>query len=995
MKWVLPVVLLFGSIHLQAQTARITGRVISADDGTGLPGVSILEKGTTNGTVSDAEGNYSISLPSNSVLVFSFVGFSTQEIEVNGRTSINVTMESDVLALSEIVVIGYGQQERKDVTGVISAVSSDQFNKGAIVAPEQLITGKIAGVQVLPSSGEPGAGASIRVRGGTSINSSNEPLIVIDGVPIDNAGFPGGRNPLNFVNSNDIESFTVLKDASAAGIYGSRAANGVILITTKKGKAGTPKVTYDGFYSVGRVAKKLDVLNAQQFRDVMTAKAPQRLGLLAEGYDTDWQEEIFQTATGQSHAITVSGGTDKTTYRSSFGFLEQNGIIRTSSTERINFSLGLSQKAIDDKLTIDLNFKGAQTQDSYNGGGIGGAISFAPTQPIRDANSKWGGYWEWNNDLGTKNPVAENELTKHDGKAFRGIGNLQLDYKIIEGLSGKVNLAADIVNSRRRLFRPTYLRSQYSSNGEIQYEYLTRVNPLLDIYFNYVKELNDDHKIDVTAGYSYQGFNAERTGNNGRDLSSNSYSYYNPAVAGENSPYADPQESRLISFFGRVNYSLKDKYLFTFNARRDGSSRFSYKEWGFFPSAAFAWRAIDEDFMSNLRTTFSDLKLRVGYGVVGNQEFGNYRAISTFRPSDPFSEYQFGDEFVPTLRPNGYKPLKWEETASINVGVDFGLLDGRLTGTLDVYQKNTTDLLFEVAVPAGANLTNRVIDNIGEIRNRGIELGLDGIVIDKSDLRWNLGFNISTNKNEIRALDGDDDPSFKGYEYGGIAGGVGSSIQILRVGQSINTFRVYRHLMDDNGKPRVDYIDYNENGTAGELADMYADLNGDGVVNDEDRLPYKNANPKVQMGLTSNLSYKGFDFSFTLRANLGNYVYNNVASSQAYYNRVITELVPQNMPTSVLETNFNAQQLFSDYYVENASFLRMDNITLGYRLPNLPSSMNARLYVTAQNPFVLTKYSGVDPEIGFTTGVGVPAAGIDNNLYPRSRTFVVGVSLGF
>jgi TonB-dependent starch-binding outer membrane protein SusC len=991
-KKVLPFLLLLCSMQVWAQTTKVTGRVTSGDDGTGLPGVSILEKGTTNGTVSDAEGNYSLSVSANGVLVFSFVGYATQEVNVAGRTAIDIVLESDVTALGEIVVIGYGQQEKKDVTGVITAVSSEQFNKGAIVAPEQLITGKVAGVQIVNNSGEPGAAAAIRIRGGTSINASNEPLFVIDGVPVDNAGFPGGRNPLNFINPNDIETFTVLKDASASAIYGARAANGVIIITTKKGISGAPKVTYDGFYSVAKVANRLEVLNGQQFRDVVAAKAPGRLGLLASGYDTDWQDQIFQTAKGQSHALTVSGGTEKTSYRTSFSYLQQDGVIKTSATERINFGVALTQKAFNDKLLVELNFKGAQTRDWYNGGGIGGALAFAPTQPIYDANSEWGGYWEWDNDLGTKNPVAENNLTKHNGKAFRGIGNVQLEYKILDGLSAKLNLATDIVNSSRRLFRPSFLRSEYSNNGTVEYEYLTRSNPLLEYYMNYVREIGAEGKLDVMAGYSYQSFDAQRTGSNNRNLNTDIYGYWNPSPAQEVRPYSDIQQSRLISFFGRVNFGYKDKYLLTVNLRRDGSSRFSKDEqWGLFPSAALAWRVIDEPFMASLANTFSDLKLRIGGGVNGNQEIQNYSGEPTFTSGDSFTMYQFGEVFYGTIRPNGYKPLKWEQTTSINAGIDFGLLDGRLTGTLDAYEKVTDDLIFMVGVPAGANLSNRVLDNIGELKNRGIELALDAVVIDKGDFSWNVGFNASINRNKIVRLDGDDDPSFKGYEAGGIAGGVGSNIQILKVGESINTFRVYRHLKDDNGDLRVDYIDYNEDGTL-DLADMYADLNGDNVVNDEDRLPYKNANPKLMFGLSSTLKYKKFDFNFTLRANTGNYVYNNVASSSAYYNRVITELVPQNMPTSVLETNFNRQQLFSDYYIEDASFLRMDNITVGYTIPKISNGINARVYATGQNVFVLSDYSGVDPEIGYNNGY---SSGIDNNLYPRPRTLVIGVSLGF
>ncbi|RAW01215.1 SusC/RagA family TonB-linked outer membrane protein [Pseudochryseolinea flava] len=989
---VLFLILMLISSEAWAQ-AKITGTVKSADDGTGLPGVSVVEKGTNNGTVTDSEGRFSIQVPENSTLVFSFVGYSTQEASVTGRSVVDIDLQSDITALSEVVVVGYGQQEMKDVTGVVTAITTESFNRGAIVAPEQLISGKIAGVQVTQNSGEPGGGLTVRVRGGTSINAGNDPLYVIDGVPVDNVGYPGGRNPLNFLNPNEIESFTVLKDASAAAIYGSRAANGVIIITTKKGKAGSAAtVTYDGFYSISKVTKELDVLDAAQFTEVVAQYFPNRLGELSENTSTNWQDELLQDGITQSHNISVSGGGEKTGIRASVGYVDQTGTITKSGTTRTTFAVNANQKLFDDKLSIDANLKVAETKDRYNGAGIGAAYAFAPTQPIYDEDSEYGGYFEWSSPQGAQNPIAIQDLTKHIGKVYRGLGNLQFDYRfdnLLPGLRANLNLGADIINAQRRFFQPTYLKAQATASapGQVDIETTNRMNKLIEYYFNYVKEFSFG-KIDATAGYSWQDFTVNRSGLTARGLTTNDYGYENPSVGDPERTvvFADPQENRLISFFGRVNYSWKDKYLVTVNYRRDGSSRFGESNrWGSFPSAAFAWRISDEDFFTGLKNTFADFKFRASYGINGNQEIGNYLYIPTYTATNGFAEYPFGDEFVSPIKPTAVdRDIKWEETASLNIGLDFGLLQGRLTGSVEFYNKKTTDLLFVVNTPAGTAPGDRVLTNIGSVRNRGVELSLEAVAIDKGDLRWNVGFNISTNKNEIISLDGTDDPAFQGYETGGIAGGVGSNIQILKVGNPVNAYRVFEHLKTEDGKLALDGVDYNHDGVA-DLKDMYADLNGDGNVNDQDRVPTESPNPKVLLGLTSNLTYKNFDLGFTLRGSIGNYVYNNVASANGAINILGANQVLTNIPSSALETGFSNFQLSSDHYLEDGSFLRMDNLTLGYRIEKLKQA-KIRVYGTIQNLFILTNYSGMDPEI---------PSGIDNNVYPRSRTFLVGVNVGF
>lgn len=1001
-------VLLLLSLTAWAQERTVSGKVTSAEDGSAVPGVNVLEKGTSNGTTTDMDGNFKISVSSeSSVLSFSFIGYTTQEVTVGNQTMINIAFQSDITTLSEVVVVGYGQQEKRDVTGVVAEVKSINFNKGAIVAPDQLIAGKIAGVQITPNSGEPGTGGTVRIRGGTSINASNDPLYVIDGVPLDITGVPGARNPLNFINPNDIETFTVLKDASAAAIYGSRAANGVVMITTKRGKAGEVKVTYDGFFSSAQITRKLSVLDGPQFRETVNLYYPSETSKLydynlvetatVKKTNTNWQDQLLQTAMGQSHNVGFSGGSEKTQVRASLGYLDQQGIIKTSNTRRTSFSFNINQKMMNDKLNMEANMKASETKDVYNGASIYEMYSMAPSQPVYDTAKfpLYGGYWEWATvPLGTKNPVANNNMTRNQGVVYRGIGNIRFNYNfddLVPGLKADLNLGVDVTSGLRNYFQPTNLRAQavQSFPGTTQSENTLRINKLLEFYLNYTKDIASmDAKLDVTAGYSWQNFNATGNGYTGNGLTDNAYGFYNPSVAtGQKFLYASNNENRLISFFGRINYSMKDKYLLTVNLRSDGSTRFGPStRWGFFPSAALGWRLYDEDFFANLQDVFSDFKLRVGYGITGNQEIGNYQYISSFQPTNGFAEYPFGTNLISPIRPNAVDPnLKWEQTASLNVGIDFGILKGRLTGSLEFYNKDTKDLLFVVNAPAGTLPGDQVLTNIGKVNNRGFELTLNSTVIDKTDLHWDIGFNISMNRSEVISLDGVDDPAFQGYATGGISGGLGNTVQVLKVGYPVNTFRLFKAITGSNGLPLGDGVDWNNDGVVN-LADMYQDVNGDGIVNDQDRQPdaLKYPQPKWFLGLTSNLTYKNFDFSFTLRGNLGGQVYNNVLSSNGYLNRLF-ELVPNNVPTAALKTNFRAPQYFSNYYLEDATFLRVDNITLGYTF-NQFSKAKIRAYATVQNAMVWTKYTGLDPEV---------VNGIDNNLYPRARTFVFGLSIGF
>lgn len=994
LRWLVMVSALFLCNAMIAQRT-ISGTVTDKSTGEPLIGANILLVGTSTGTVTDIDGTYSLTVPQDATVIeISYTGYASERITLGVSNVVNVALAAGEV-LDEIVVIGYGSVKKDDATGAVNAVSSKDFNRGAIVSPDQLITGKVAGVQITSNSGEPGGQSSIRIRGGTSVNASNEPLYVIDGVPIDNAphnpgGFSSGRNPLNFLNPNDIETFTVLKDASATAIYGSRGANGVIIITTKKGKAGDrSRVTYDGYYTTANLAGEPDVFNAQDFRNVVTFKAPERLAILGNN-NTNWFDEVTQTASGHSHSLSITGGGESMGYRLSAGYQNLQGVVRASETQRTNFSLNYNHSLFDNRLTINANIKGAYTKDQFDPGVVAGASSFDPTQTVYDpTNTAFGGYFEYPLPQSPRNPVSFIEQQEDFGKSFRNIGNIEFDYKFndfVPGLSAKLNLGYDINNGDRKRFQPTTLSRPPFTNytGEIRSENFNRTNTLLDAYLNYDRSFGTDHRVNFLAGYSYQDFSSEFPSFRAFNLANDIFGSNSTAPAANFIANNSVVENRLISFFGRANYVFRDKYLLTVTVRRDGSTRFGESNrWGTFPSAAFAWRILQEDFAESLASTFSDLKLRLGYGITGNQEIGDFGYLPTYSLSDARARYQFGNEFVTTARPNGYDPnLKWEETSSFNLGLDFGFLNGRVNGTLDYYYKETKDLLFTVNVPAGTNLTDRVLTNIGSVENQGVELTLNAFVIDKADFSWNVSFNGAHNTNKILSID---QVSTSGILTGGISGGVGNNIQILQVGQPVNAFFAFEHLKGANGKPLADGIDHNEDGSVN-LADIYADINKDGKVDDLDKRPIEKPAPDFILGIGSQLNFKNFDLNFTLRGNIGNYVYNNNASNYGYYDRIDERPgFVNNVHTSVLLSNYERPQYFSDFYIEDASFLRLDNITLGYNFNQLGNNRNLRLYATAQNLFVFTNYTGLDPEVG---------NGIDNNPYPRSRAFIFGLSLG-
>jgi len=963
--------LLLGSVFsgaLIAQGIRVSGKVTDAADGSALIGVTIREKGTANGTVTDVNGNYSITVASTATLAFSFISYTPQEIPVNNQTVINVSLAIESTALQEVVVIGYGTVRKGDATGSVKAVTSEYFNPGIVSSPQEMVIGKMAGVQITTSGGAPGDGATIRIRGGSSLRASNDPLIVIDGVAVDTEGPTGMRNPLSTINPNDIETFTVLKDASATAIYGSRASNGVILITTKKGATGKPfTANYTGSVSMSSPIKFVEVFSADEFRQLIATKYAsnaQAQALLGD-YDTDWQREVFRTSVSQDHNLSFSGGLGILPYRASIGYTNQNGILKTDNLERFTGSINLNPSFLDDHLRVELNAKGMINNNIFaNQGAIGGSLSMDPTQSPD---------YLWKNPDGSPLFVAPmNPLTQlYDqddvSTVKRLLGNLQLEYKLhfFPQLRAKLNLGLDKSASDGTVKIPvgSFLSySTYHGLGRFTDYSQRKTNSLLDFYFDYNGEFGGHSRVNAVVGYSWQHF--YRDGNNLTMSNDGSVTY-------DNTDYKS--ESYLVSFFGRVNYVFKDRYLLTFTLRDDGSSRFSPEtRWGLFPSAAAAWNISKESFFAN--QFVSNLKLRLGYGITGQQNLSDndypYQAVYTF--ADVGAYYQFGNRYVQTSRAGGYDAnLKWEETTTLNLGLDYGFLKDRITGDIDVYYRKTKDLINQIPVPAGTNLTNQIVTNVGDLENKGIEFSINAKAVTTANIDWEIGFNTSYNTNKITKLTAVDDPDYKGVYVGGISGGVGNTIQIHSVGYPSYAFYIQEQVYDAEGNP---------------IEGLYVDRNNDKAITGDDRYRYKKPAPTVLMGYSSLFRYKNFDFSFNGRISLGNYVYNNVFSSGSYANVAASGYL-SNRVKNVQETNFENSQYFSDYYIENGSFMKLDNISLAYNFNNLfQERFRLRLYLTSQNLITLTKYSGLDPEV---------FSGIDNNIYPRPRTFLLGVSLTY
>lgn len=969
-------------LNTYAQTIAVHGTITDATTGETVVGASVVIKGTSKGVISDIDGRYNIEIDANATLQFSFIGYATQDIPVNGRKTINVALREDDTMLDEIVTIGYGTVKKDDATGSVTVITPNEIAQGLATSPQDLLVGKSPGVVVTTNGGEPGGAANIRIRGGSSLNATNDPLIVIDGVPVDNTGVTGMSNPLSMISPDNIETFTILKDASATAIYGSRASNGVIIITTKKGSKGAPQINFNATATVSTPRNTVDVMDAGQFKNIVAqqlGESSQAYGLLGT-HNTNWQDEILRTTVSSDYNLSVGGTYKWLPYRVAASYTDQNGILKTSAMDRTTASISLTPKFFDNTLSVTANVKGLYTYSRFaDMSALGNAISFDPSQSVHTEGQEIGnGYFMWLKpgtdfpiDIAPVNPVSLLNQKTMKADVYRSVGNLQLDYNIpfIPGMRANLNLGYDVSKSTQKNTIFANSPQSYKENdktGKEQVETLRQLkrNQLLDFYLNYIKEVPSiDSRFDVMGGYSWQKF--YRDGSTETILQPDNTRWFY-------SNYAD--HLQLLSFFGRLNYSLKETYLLTFTMRGDATSRFSKdNRWGAFPSVALGWKLINESFMESLRPTLSDMKLRLGYGLTGQQDIGDryFPYMPLYALGYPTAQYPFGDYYYNTLRASGYDPnIKWEETSTYNIGLDFGFLNGRINGAFDYYYRKTKDLISLIPVPAGSNLTNEIYTNIGSLRNEGIEFTLNAKPISTKDWFWDITYNIAYNSNKITKLNQSNDPDYY-IPVGGIGGGTGNTVQAHKVGHSAYSFLLYEQVYDADGKP---------------IEGLYVDQNGDGTIDQADLRLHKSRDPKVVMSLTSRLEYKKFDFSFTLRANLGNYVYDNVLSQNSSYSGIYTSAgYLNNLMTR--GTKFKNVNYMSDYYLRNASFLRCDNITLGYTWENLwKDKLKLRLYGAVQNPFVITKYKGLDPEV---------FSGIDNNVYPRPVNCLLGVIISY
>jgi iron complex outermembrane receptor protein len=906
--------------------------------------------------------------------VITSVGFVEREVSISG-SNMDITLTSSTSALNEVVVIGYGTSRKKDLTGAISTVTQKDFVKGPITTPEQLIAGKVAGVQVTPGSGVPGAGSTIRIRGGTSLSASNDPLIVIDGVPVANGGISGSPGALGMINPNDIESFNVLKDASAAAIYGSRAANGVILITTKKGSAGRLRVSFSTLNSISEKTGEVDVLSANQFKAIVNAKGSATDKSLLGTNSTNWQDLIYHNAFATDNNLALSGGFAKIPYRLSLGYLNQDGILKGSNLARTSASLNLSPKFLDNHLSVNANAKYSYNKNTFaNEGAIGAAVYFDPTKPVYSGKTDFGGYYEWLypgttlNGLATKNPVGLLEERSDKSNVNRFIGNVQIDYKMhfLPDLHANLNLGIDKMHGEGNVFVPATAASDFSRGGRKNHYEQDKKNELFEFYLNYAKDLKQyKSTIDITAGYTWQYWNTSTPAF--PDLKADGSVFKAAGTPGYT-------ENNLISFYGRLKYSFMDKYLLTATLRRDGSSRFSPEDrWGNFPSINGAWRINQENFLKD-NTVLSNLKLRLGWGITGQQDVNSdYGYQSAIFYGDSAAQYQFGNGYVPVARPQAYdKHLKWEQTESENVGLDFGFANNRYNFSVDYYIKNTSNLLAVVPTAAGTNFSNQVLTNIGSTKNQGLEFGLNVTPVAKRDFTLDLGYNLTwLIQNEITRLELVHDPNYPGTEVGSI--GINGNVQINSVGYKQNVFWLYQQVYDAKGKP---------------IEAVFVDQNKDGIINQFDKVRSKSPFPPLYMGFTANASYKKFGAGFSMRGNFGNYMYNNVKAGSAIWQNISTgQNYLSNAQSDILVSGFNNRQTWSDYYLQNASFVKMDNIYVNYNFGRAGRYISGlRLSFNVQNAFVITKYDGLDPEV---------FGGIDGAIYPRPRMFALGLNADF
>ncbi len=965
---------LLGSLSLQAQGKVTVSGTVLEESGEPVIGLTVLVKGSSTGTETDIDGHYSISAPSDGTLVYSCIGYVTQEVKVAGRNVIDVTVKTDSELLSDAVVIGYGTTAKKDLTGSVATMKTKDFNAGLISTPEQLINGKVSGVQIMSSSGSPTSGSTIRIRGGASLNASNDPLIVLDGVPLEIGGIAGNDgNFLSLINPNDIESMTVLKDASSTAIYGSRASNGVILITTKKGASEKIIVSLTSTQSVQWKSKLADMMSYDDFVSVAQGLGTDYSQYLGSEH-TDWNDQIYQAAFGTDNNLSVSGQAAKwLPFRASVGYYDQNGILKTDNAKRVSGNLNLAPAFFKDYLKFNISLKGAYNRNTFaNTGAIWNAATFNPTVPVYSGSDALGGFYEITSSTGVpdmsavKNPLGLLEQTDATSDVYRLVGNIDADYRFhfLPDMKIHVTGGYDYATGKGRSFTPATAASAYETKGYLNaYGPARKYNRLFTAYLNYNREIEAiNSHIDVTAGYDYQYWKATYpAGDN-----------YNAAGESLNQAWtATDNRHALISYYARLSYSYDSRYLLTATIRRDGTSRFSRDtRWGTFPSVALAWRLSEESFLENA-PWMDDLKIRASYGVTGQQDgIGNYNYLPTYWSGTSSNQYIGSDgSFVNTYLPSSYvSDLKWETTKSFNLGLDWAFLDNRIQGSFDWYTRKTEDLIATVPAPAGTNFSKMITTNVGNVSSSGIEASINLVPVKTRDWTWNVGFNATWQNVEITNLTLVDN----GEVTKTLTGPTVDSkyVQVMTEGQAPYSFFVYKQLYGEDGRP---------------IEGAYADLDGDGVININDRYCYHSPAPDWIFGFNTSVSWKKLSVSATFRANVGNYVYNAMAMNTGA-TETMKYSAPQlsNLSASYLKTGFATRQFYSDYYVENASFLKMDNLTVSYDFGRiLREKMGLQLSLMMQNVFTITKYTGVDPEI---------SNGFDSSFYPRPR--IVSLSLG-
>lgn len=973
-RFVAIVVLLLLPLMVAAQTKKVTG-IITDETGEAITGALVKIPQTTLGTMTNVNGQYAIELPQGkNQLEFSFLGYEKQIIEVNSRDQINVRLQPTSFDIDEVVVIGYGTQKKGDLTGSISSVSSKDFNTGLISSPEQLINGKVSGVQIMSNSGSPTSGSTIRIRGGASLNASNDPLIVLDGVPLEIGGISGNSgNFLALINPSDIESMTILKDASSTAIYGSRASNGVLIITTKKGSGDRLKVNFTTTNSVQTRTKLTDMLSREEFINIVISEGSDAQKALLGSNATNWNDEIYQTAFGTDNNLSLSGRLAKNVpVRVSLGYYNQDGLVRTDNAERITGSFSLSPSFFQDHLKLNVNAKASHNNNRFaNSSTIWNAATWNPTLPVYSGNDTFGGYTEALDNAGqlvtggTINPLGALKQYKSTSRVSRLIGNFDLDYKMhfLPELKFHATLGYDYAKGQGRIYVPAEAAQYKTSNGrDYKYGPQKNTNRLLTTYFNYNKFIDSwKSSLDATVGYDYQYWKS----------TSPLYSELNTLGEAQSTTAASDQRHVLLSYYSRLNYTFDSRYMLTATIRRDGTSRFSKENrWGTFPSLALAWRLSEEAFLKNNKV-LSNLKLRASYGVTGQQEgIGNYNYLPVYTYSQDGAQAQFGNQWYYTYRPEAYvENLKWETTSSWNFGLDLGFLKERLSGSVDFYTRKTKDLLATVASPAGTNFDKNILTNVGNVDSKGIEFTLSASPIQSKDWNWDVSFNMTWQKMKVKNLS-----LVEGGATTNLSAGAwidGQNVQVLSEGYAPYMFYVYKQLYDtETGKP---------------IEGAYADLNDDGEINSGDLYHYKSPAPDFIFGFSTSLNYKKWMLSTSLRASVGNYVYNGMAmNTGAMGTMSYNSYQLNNLHRSYLTTGFKSRQHLSDYYVENGSFLKMDNLSLSYNFGRVCRWFSLNASVLMQNVFCITKYSGVDPEI---------PSGMDASFYPRPRTY--SINLGF